>query len=315
VAHELAHSWSGNLVTNATWNDFWLNEGFTVYFENRIMEAIYGRDVADMQRILGQESLKETIADLGDTNADTHLRLHLEGRDPDDGVSDIAYEKGNNLLLVIEQAIGREKFDAFLKNYFKKNAFRTITTDQFLEEYKSSIVNGDSALAAKIDIGRWVDSGGLPANYVHIPSKLFDAVDKTVAAWKAGTPAVDLQTKNYSTNEWLRFLNTLPDSLPAAKMKDLDDAFHFTESGNAEILFAWFVLAVNSNYKPAYPAMEEFLEHVGRRKFVKPLFVAWLNLRRAGNLPPGSIRAPNPITTASRVTRWKKFSRSRPEGL
>ena len=274
VAHELAHSWSGNLVTNATWNDFWLNEGFTVYFENRIMEALYGSDVADMQRILGQESLKETIAELGDTSADTHLRLQLEGRDPDDGVSDIAYEKGNNLLLVIEQAIGREKFDAFLKNYFKKYSFKTITTEKFLEEYQDSIVRGDAALAQKIDIDKWIFGGGLPSNYVHLSSKLFDAVDQTVAEWKKGAAAASLSTKKYSTNEWLRFLHTLPDSLSIEKMKELDDVFHFTQSGNAEILFAWFELSIRSNYLPAYPAMENFLVNVGRRKFVKPLFTA-----------------------------------------
>jgi len=293
VAHELAHSWSGNLVTNATWNDFWLNEGFTVYFENRIMEAIFGRDFADMQRILGQESLKETIAELGDTNADTHLQLHLEGRDPDDGVSDIAYEKGNNLLLVIEQAIGREKFDAFLKNYFSKNAFKTLTTDQFLEEYRNNILKGDSTLARKIDIDTWIFKPGLPSNYVHINSKLFDAVDQTVSAWMNGTPASALSVKNYSTNEWLRFLNRLPDSLPAEKMKELDDAFHFTTRGNSEILFAWFVLAVNSNYKPAYPAMENFLVEVGRRKFVMPLFKALVKT------PEGKITAKRIYSLAS----------------
>lgn len=274
VAHELAHSWSGNLVTNATWNDFWLNEGFTVYFENRIMEAIYGADVADMQRILGQESLKETIAELGDTSADTHLYLQMEGRDPDEGVSDIAYEKGNNLLLVIEQAIGRDAFDTFLRNYFKKYSFKTITTEQFLEEYRNVILRGDTALEMKIDIDKWIFGSGLPSNYVRIQSRLFDAVDQAVSAWKNGHAAASLPAKNYSTNEWLRFINMLPDSLSTDKMKDLDDAFHFTSSGNAEILFAWFVLSINSNYRPAYAAMENFLVNVGRRKFVKPLFAA-----------------------------------------
>jgi leukotriene-A4 hydrolase len=103
VAHELAHSWSGNLVTNATWDDFWMNEGFTVYFELRIMEALYGKDFSDMQRLLGFEDLKATIAELGDSSADTHLKLNLAGRDPDDGMNDIAYEKGHFLLLLIEK--------------------------------------------------------------------------------------------------------------------------------------------------------------------------------------------------------------------
>ena len=274
IAHELAHSWSGNLVTNATWNDFWMNEGFTVYFENRIMEALYGKDFSDMQGLLGFEDLKETIAELGDTSADTRLKLNLEGRDPDDGVTDIAYEKGHFLLLLIEQSIGREKFDAFLKNYFARYAFHTITTEEFLKVYNDEIIKGDTALANKIKIEDWIYKPGLPANCPQITSAKFEAVKKLVESWKNGTPAKSLDTKNYSTNEWLRLLRYLPESLSHDKMKELDKAFHFSTTGNSEILFAWFEHVIASNYKESYPALREFLIHVGRRKFVKPLFKA-----------------------------------------
>jgi leukotriene-A4 hydrolase len=274
VAHELAHSWSGNLVTNATWNDFWMNEGFTVYFENRIMEALYGKDFADMQRILGQESMKETIKELGDTSPDTRLKLELDGRDPDEGVSDIAYEKGNNLLLVIEREVGREKFDAFLKTYFAMHAFKTITTEQFLEYYKNNLVKDGSPEAARIEIDKWIYSPGLPDNYVKITSSRFEEVDRQVAAWKNGTPPASLTTKNFTTNEWLRFLNTLPDTMSNEQMKALDEAFHFTNTGNSEILFAWFEHVIPSKYSTAYSSLENFLINVGRRKFVKPLYSA-----------------------------------------
>lgn len=109
VAHELAHSWSGNLVTNATWNDFWLNEGFTVYFERRIMERLYGSSYADMLQVLGEADLRETIVELGENSPATHLRLHLAGRDPDEGLNDIAYEKGCLLLLTLERLVGRPR--------------------------------------------------------------------------------------------------------------------------------------------------------------------------------------------------------------
>jgi leukotriene-A4 hydrolase len=274
VAHELAHSWSGNLVTNATWNDFWLNEGFTVYFENRIMEALYGKDYADMQRLLGQEGLKETIKEFGDTSADTKLKLSLEGRDPDEGVSDVAYEKGNNLLLVIEQAVGRKKFDDFLKKYFASHAFKTITTEEFLDYYRENLIKDDSAEAKKINIEKWIYEPGLPDNYLRITTTKFAEADSQVAAWKNGTPASKLNTKNFVTAQWLRFLNTLPDSLSHEKMKELDEAFHFSQSGNSEILFAWLEHVIASKYEPAYAALENFLINVGRRKFVKPLFSA-----------------------------------------
>src|SRR5436190_3228884 len=109
VAHELAHSWSGNLVTNATWSDFWLNEGFTNYFENRIMEALYGREFSEMQAALQLASLRKTIAEMGPENPDTRLQLELAGRDPDDGVNDIAYEKGFFFVRLLEEQAGRAR--------------------------------------------------------------------------------------------------------------------------------------------------------------------------------------------------------------
>ncbi|HRP00985.1 MAG TPA: M1 family aminopeptidase/hydrolase, partial [Flavobacteriales bacterium] len=134
IAHELAHSWSGNLVTNATWNDFWLNEGFTVYFENRISEALYGPDHAGMLQILGRQDLQGSLEHMHATGhaEDTHLRLHLDGRDPDDGMTDIAYEKGFAFLKLLESKVGRERFDAFLRGYFDRFAFQSMTTDKFL---------------------------------------------------------------------------------------------------------------------------------------------------------------------------------------
>lgn len=272
VAHELAHSWSGNLVTNATWNDFWMNEGFTVYFENRIMEALYGKSFSDMQALLGLEDLKETITELGYTSEDTHLKLNLNDRNPDDGVTDVAYEKGHFLLLLIEQTFGREKFDAFLKNYFQRHKFQSITTEQFLAEYRNDLVKDDSAAAKKIDIERWVYGPGIPDNCPTIVSERFNAVEATVQEWKKGSPAKDLNTKNYSSNEWQRFIRSLPEQMTTKQMQELDDAFHFTNSGNSEILGVWFEHVIKSKYQPAYPALENFLINMGRRKFCKPLY-------------------------------------------
>ncbi len=274
VAHELAHSWSGNLVTNATWNDFWMNEGFTVYFENRIMEAVYGKDFAEMQTMLGYEDLQETIQELGDTSKDTHLKLDLAGRDPDDGMNQIAYEKGHFLLLLIEKNIGREKFDAFLKNYFSRHSFKTITTEEFIKEYNEEIIKGDQSLANRIRIEEWIYKPGLPDNCPHVTSAKFEAVEKQVEAFKNGTAAGQLQTKNYTANEWLRFLRALPGKMSTEQMKSLDYTFHFTTSGNSEILFVWLTHVIANQYEPAYPALRSFLNEVGRRKFVKPLFAA-----------------------------------------
>ena len=272
VAHELAHSWSGNLVTNATWNDFWMNEGFTVYFETRIMEALYGKDFADMQSMLGFEDLKSTMEELGDTSADTQLKLKLDGRDPDDGMTDIAYEKGHFLLLLIEKTVGREKFDAFLKNYFSRHAFNSITTEEFLKEYHSDLTHNDTAIENQIRIEDWIYKPGLPSNCPVITSEKFNKVEAEVEKWKKGTPPSQLDTKNYSAYEWLRFLGKLPEKMSVEQMASLDAAYHFTESGNKEIQFAWLEHAIRNKYTTAYPALRNFLNHVGRRKFVKPLY-------------------------------------------
>ncbi len=275
IAHELAHSWSGNLVTNATWNDFWLNEGFTVYFESRIMEKLYGKGYSDMLVVLGYEGLLETIQDLGEDNPDTKLKLHLNGRDPDDGMNDIAYEKGFSLLRTIEMAVGRERWDAFLKQYFKSHAFGTMTTEAFVEEINRDLIKGDEKIVGEIRLERWIYQAGLPSTYPAPTSERFDAVDAQLELYNTGTaPASLVGTKDWTTHEWLRFIHGLQDDISLEKMTALDKAFGFTASHNAEILGAWFEPVIRRQYSAGYAALETFLIHVGRRKFVKPLFKA-----------------------------------------
>jgi len=277
VAHELAHSWSGNLVTNATWNDFWLNEGFTVYFENRIMEAVYGKDYADMLKVLEYESLVETVNDFGKDSADTHLRLHLEGRDPDEGVSDIAYNKGAYFLRLLESKVGRETWDKFLNQYFSENAFRVMTTDAFIVYLNKNLIEPNKEKYAGLDINEWIFGPGIPANCPKIISVRFEQVDGEINKFNQGTPAAQLQTSNWSTHEWLRFIYQLPETISTDQMSALDNAFHFTGAGNAEIADAWYELAIKRNYKTAYTDMETFLCSVGRRKFLTPLYKAMVN--------------------------------------
>lgn len=274
VAHELAHSWSGNLVTNANWNDFWLNEGFTVYFERRIMEAVEGPSYAEMLAMIGYQDLQGTLERLGSDNPDTRLKLDLKGRNPDDGVSDIAYEKGYCLLRTIEAATGRQRFDAFLKAYFNGHAFQGITTEAFLDYYRKELIGGDSSLAQKINIEQWIYEPGLPRNHPEFTSERFDAVDKALAAWEGGTSPAGLQTSEWSTHEWLHFIRHLPEDLSTDQMAALDKAFNFTGSGNSELLAAWFLHAIRHRYEAAYPALEKFLVSVGRRKFLTPLYTA-----------------------------------------
>jgi leukotriene-A4 hydrolase len=278
VAHELAHSWSGNLVTNATWADFWLNEGFTVYFENRIMEAVYGRDRAMQEQVLGWQDLQETLADL--PPADTRLKLDLEGRDPDEGLTDIAYEKGAAFLRTIERTVGRERFDAWLKGYFERNAYRPMTTELFLEDIRAHLVRGDRALEQSLMLDAWVYQPGLPSNAVAPVSQAFEPVDAAARSVfvDGGVPPRALWD-SWNTQQRQRFLSWRPEGLEAGQdwlspvqLKALDDTLGLSDEGNAEVRFAWLQIAMAHRYEPAVPSTEAFLKGMGRRKFVLPLF-------------------------------------------
>ena len=274
IAHELAHNWSGNLVTNATWNDFWLNEGFTVYFERRLTEKMTDPSYADMLWELGYQDLEHTIADLeADTLlADTRLKLDLTGRDPDDGLTDIAYEKGALFLKHVENTVGREKMDDFLRKYFDEHAFKTITTEQFIQYLNDNLIKGDKALAEKINVDAWVYGEKIPADAPRKVAERFVAVDAEREKFLTGTNAEKLNTQGWTTHEWLHFLRKMPKPLLAGQMADLDKQYNFTNSGNSEIAAQWFVMSIAADYKPAYPAMEQFLATVGRRKFLEPIY-------------------------------------------
>lgn len=278
IAHELAHSWSGNLVTNATWDDFWLNEGFTVYFEHRIMEKLYGVDYAEMLASLALQDLKATIVQLeADSLAeDTKLKLNLEGRNPDDGVTDIAYNKGYFFLRSIEERYGREKFDAFLNDYFLSNAFRAMETDGFMQQIKTFYKETFALELEESIFNEWIFTTGLPASCPAPKATRFEGVDSALAAWNKSGSLQQEVTATWSTHEWMHFLNALPHALSETQLKSLDELGGFTRTRNAEIATAWFTHAIRNSYTVAFPALEHFLIHTGRRKFLSPLYTELL---------------------------------------
>ena len=272
VAHELAHSWSGNLVTNATWDDFWLNEGFTVYFENRIMEAIYGAEGAEMLRSLEWTELQAELAEL--PARDQHLHLDLDGRDPDEGMTAIAYDKGALFLRTIEGIVGRDRFDAWLRGYFQRNAYRPMTTALFLADLREHLIDGDRALEDRLMLDAWINGPGVPSNAVQPSPAAFAAVEAQARAFAGGTAASSLDTDGWVTQQWQHFLGSLPERLTNAQLADLDRTFSLSEAGNSEIRFAWLMIAVKHRYQPAVPSLEQFLTSMGRRKFTQPLYAA-----------------------------------------
>ena len=286
LAHELAHSWSGNLVTNATWDDFWLNEGFTVYFESRIMEKVYGKDYAQMLAVLGMGELKKTLKDLMENApADTRLKLDLKGRNPDDGLTDIAYEKGRFFLVWCEQILGRKKFDQFLNRYFKQHSFGTMTTELFIKELNSFYsMNVKNGFLSPVDFSQkvksWIYDVGFQEpkitsqflqNAESLAEHLNSLNEQGMSFSKEHGINLSRETKGWTTHHFLHFMRNL-DSLSFANMRFMDSIFHFSMTMNSEIAFDWSMLSIKSAYRPAYSFIQAFLNRVGRRKFVLPIY-------------------------------------------
>jgi leukotriene-A4 hydrolase len=271
VAHELAHSWSGNLVTNATWRDFWLNEGFTTYLERRIIEAVYGVNRREMEAVLAKRSLLEELAEMPE--ADQILHVNLAGRDPDEGMTGVAYEKGALFLRWLEEKFGRERFDKFVRAYFDKHAFQSITTATFKEYLFENLLNKYPDVVTVAEVNEWVEKAGLPKNAPSPASNAFTNVEVQVKKFVNGeTMGRSLMSKSWTTQEWLHFLKSMPENTNAEKMAELDKLFNFTRSGNSEIAFQWLMMSIKNNYRAADARLEEFLVGIGRRKFVRPLF-------------------------------------------
>ncbi|MDH3932788.1 MAG: M1 family metallopeptidase, partial [Chromatiales bacterium] len=273
IAHELAHSWSGNLVTNATWRDLWLNEGFTTYFTSRIMEAVYGVDRRRMEDVLGVQDLREDLATAD--SGDQRLVPDLQGRDPDDVFSDIPYEKGKLFLDFLEARFGRKRFDLFLQGYFDRFAFQSVTTEQFVAYLDRNLLQAEPGRVSLEEVREWIYAPGLPATAVLPESDAFDRVADQRDNWLRGEAAArELDTDGWTVHEWRFFIDTLPVELTPAQLAELDEAFALTATGNAEIGLAWYKVAIRNDYRPAYPAIEQYLTAIGRRKLIRPLYIA-----------------------------------------
>ncbi|MGL4746196.1 MAG: M1 family metallopeptidase, partial [Shewanella sp.] len=272
IAHELAHSWSGNLVTNATWRDLWLNEGFTTYVENRIMEDLYGRDRALMEQTI---SYSELLAELAELPAgDTILHIDLGERDPDDAFSGVPYVKGQLFLRFLEQKFGRERFDNFVKSYFDHFAFQSITTEQFRNYLTQHLLQRYPNIVSESEVDTWIEGQGLPPFLTPPNSPAFDDIDAQRQTWLDGkAKASALNTQGWTVHQWLRFINEMPRlNLTPAQLLELDNAFHFTGTSNNEIAFAWYSLALDNRYFSVLPALKQHLTEIGRRRLIVPLY-------------------------------------------
>jgi len=273
VAHELAHSWSGNLITAASWRDIWLNEGVTTYVQGRITEALYGKSQADEEALLDARALQKEIGAMPANSQ--KLAPDPRGIDADDSLSDVAYSKGSWFLRTLEQRFGRATFDDYLKGYFNHFAFQSITTEQMLAYMKPNLIDKYPGKMSMAEVNDWVYGPGIPKNAPLPDSLRFDAIDRERSAFLDGTlPADKLDAKGWNTQEWMYFLNRLPDVTPLAKIQQIDAAWHLTGTPNAEIGMRWYTHAIAAGDKAVWSAAADHMMRIGRLYLTLPLYQA-----------------------------------------
>lgn len=278
IAHELAHSWSGNLVTNATWNDFWLNEGFTVYFENRIMEKIYGPEVAEILRVIEYQELQPTLdyIEESDHPEDSRLKLQLEKRNPDDAMNEVAYIKGAFFLRTIEEKVGRAKFDTFLKQYFADYKFKSLSTEGFLAYLNEHLFKPNKLT---FDTEEWIYRPGLPEACIIPHSKRLEQMSFLAEQLQAGEDIFDTELKGVkrtdrTVQEWQSFIRAFKEDVDPKILALVDDHLDFSHSGNRSIMSEWFTLAIQSGYSEVKPETKEHLIKIGRRWLIEGIYRA-----------------------------------------
>jgi aminopeptidase N len=271
IAHTLAHSWSGNLVTNATWRDLWLNEGFSDYLESRIMNAVYGGQREMMERVLGLADLREDLATLN--VQDQWLAIDLRDRDPEAAFTSVPYEKGRLFLTWLDAKFGRERFDAFLRAYFEHFSFKSINSEQFVNYLQENLLDRFAGIVSPAQVRAWVDGPGIPPDAVLPTTEAFAGVDTARSTWLGGQVAAKkLPSSTWISQQWAYFLDGMPATLSNAQLAQLDQTFGFSRSTNAVIAQSWFVLAIRHQYQPSGARLEEYLRTVGRRKLIEPLY-------------------------------------------
>ncbi|MGX7652092.1 M1 family metallopeptidase [Shewanella putrefaciens] len=270
VAHELAHSWTGNLVSNATWRDLWLNEGFTTYFTNRIVEAVYGKEQAELEWVIEFGRLKEEMTSLPKYKQTLPANVQLD--DPNLAFNRFTYDKASMFVHELEHRLGRIEFDKFLIKYVSHFAFKAITTEEFVTYAQATILQTYPDKISEVELLEWVYGEGLPEWYRGPTSSSLDKVDNALACFLQGTAASHLTVKGWRVHHWQYFLSQLPEVLTQVQLMDLDDTFHFTQSKNAEIACDWFRVAIRNHYDPVLPALSAYLMRIGRGKFVRPLY-------------------------------------------
>jgi len=284
IAHELSHSWSGNLVSNASWEHFWLNEGWTVYLERRIMAAVHGEPHRDFSAIIGWKALSDSIERFGEDHEFTKLIVDLKGKDPDDAFSSIPYEKGFNFLYHLEKLIGKAKWDKFIPHYFNTYKFKSVDSYEFkstLLDFFSSDAEASKKLE-ELDWDTWFYKPGYPPKPDFDQTMVrscYDLADQWEARSK-DPKGSDFEPRDTDVDAWsgnqsvvfLERIQTWKQPLRAEDVELLGKLYYYATSENVEILSRYYGIGLAARCKAVYEPTAELLGRVGRMKFVRPLY-------------------------------------------
>ncbi len=273
VSHELAHAWTGNLVTNATWEDFWLNEGWTTYAESRITEVIEGDEYSQLYASIRRNGMLKVMERFGMDSDKTCLKYSQRGIDPDEVFSVIPYEKGASFILQLEKSVGREVFDAFIKKYIATFSFQSLTTEGFI-----SFLERELPEAIKnVDIDEWLYAPGYPESAPALSSSLFDEVKARIDAYESGTLPDSHQIADWVPDQIRLFLLMLPERIPVEDCRQLESIFNLKDSHNYFMINRFYQIAVQSGYQDVLPGIERMVGSDGRMVTLAMIFRTMVN--------------------------------------
>eukprot|EP01059_Diplonema_ambulator_P034176 TRINITY_DN752_c0_g1_i5.p1 TRINITY_DN752_c0_g1~~TRINITY_DN752_c0_g1_i5.p1 ORF type:complete len:617 (+),score=171.27 TRINITY_DN752_c0_g1_i5:61-1911(+) len=280
ICHEVAHSWTGNLVSPKTWEDFYMNEGFTMFLQRKVMAKLYGEEHFDFDAILGLDSLKKYMKAKGEDHPYTKLRPVLDGVDPDDAYSVVPYEKGFNFVCYLESLVGKAAFQEWMYDYIQTFRRQAITSEDMLGHYITYFTTeGRNVDFSGVDFRAWLDEPGMPPGLITFESKLLDDSEALAKKWrliaagegdKASAAALDIQ--GWTSLQICCFLNRVDYPLPVDVLTQMDKHYKFNSSANSEVLCLWLVLCIRNKWSGHEDVLKMFLKRVGRMRFVRPLY-------------------------------------------
>ena len=288
IGHEISHSWTGNLVTNKNWKNFWVNEGFTKFMERKLDKILLGEEMSKLESIVGNNSLISAIKMYGEDSHFTSLSPDFSGIDPDDGFSTVPYEKGYQFLCYLEERVGEDNFKEIMGKYIEKYKYKSVDWTDFksvYEEYVNNKYEGRNArkILNVIDWNKWVTEKGFPTYKMEFKSKYIEEVDNLINKFinKENIENAKKIFKEWHTNVKLVFLEKILKNLEnfdESIILEIKKELNLVEEYNDDVKAIWYEITLEKGMKEEIENIMNFLKTHGRLKYLKPLYISWIKL-------------------------------------